>query len=314
MVRPSGATRAHSPRVRRIRLTATARPFVKWAGGKTQMLDALVARSPLRPAAYFEPFLGGGALFFALLGDPQRAPRRAVLNDLNGELMIAFAVVRDELEPLVERLRGLERRYLRAENARRAELFYSVRAETPEQPVEVAARLIFLNKTCYNGLYRVNRKGRFNVPHGRYRRPRILDCETLLAASRALRDVELTGVDFEQACEGARAGDFVYFDPPFQPISATSSFTAYTAADFGRDDQLRLKWCADGLRERGVRVMISNSAHQWIVGMYAGSHYRLEELPARRVINSRGDRRGGSEELVVTGYDPADVEPAQSTK
>ena len=293
-------------------MTATARPFLKWAGGKTQMLDALVARSPLRPAAYFEPFLGGGALFFALLDDAQRAPRRAVLSDLNGELITAFTVVRDELEPLIERLRALEQRYLPAEDAARAELFYAVRAETPERPVEVAARMIFLNKTCYNGLYRVNRKGRFNVPHGRYRKPRILDCETLLAASRALHDVELSGVDFERACEGAQAGDFVYFDPPFQPVSATAAFTAYTAADFGRDDQLRLKWCADRLRERGVQVMISNSPHDFVQGMYRGGRYHVEVLPARRVINSRGDRRGGSEELVVTGYDPSGAEPAQS--
>ena len=295
---------------------------MKWAGGKTQMLDALVARSPARVATYFEPFLGGGALFFALLDAPDRfsreEPRRAVLNDLCPDLMVAFRAVRDDPDGLAERLGALERRYLPADGDRRADLYYAVRAEAPEEPVEVAARLMFLNKTCYNGLYRVNRQGHFNVPHGRYKNPRILDRDALLAASRALDGAELLCVDFEQACEEARRGDFVYLDPPFHPLSATSSFTAYTETDFGREDQLRLKWCIDDLTERGVRVMLSNSPHPWIMGMYETSRYRLEEpagegssrwkpfqveeLPARRAINSRGDRRRGSE-LVITNYD-----------
>ena len=307
------------------RLTSTAqsfpggthgRPFVKWAGGKTQMLDALVARSPQRVATYFEPCLGGGALFFALASGAARPSLgRAVLNDLNPELMLAFTAVRDELKQLTRRLETLERRYLPVSAEARAELFYAVRDQQPEEPVAVAARLIFLNKTCYNGLYRVNRRGRFNVPHGRYKQPRILDCENLLAASRALRESELLCVDFEQACEDAASGDFVYFDPPFYPMSSTSSFTAYTQSSFGREDQLRLKWCIDGLSERGVNVMLSNSPHEFVLGMYLGSHYRAEELPARRVINSRGDRRGGSTELVITNYEPDDpAGTAQSTK
>ena len=307
------------------RLTSTAqsfpggthgRPFVKWAGGKTQMLDALVARSPQRVATYFEPCLGGGALFFALASGAARPSLgRAVLNDLNPELMLAFTAVRDELEQLTRRLETLERRYLPVSAEARAEFFYAVRDQQPEEPVAVAARLIFLNKTCYNGLYRVNRRGRFNVPHGRYKQPRILDCENLLAASRALQESELLCVDFEQACEDAASGDFVYFDPPFYPMSSTSSFTAYTQSSFGREDQLRLKWCIDGLSERGVNVMLSNSPHEFVLGMYLGSHYRAEELPARRVINSRGDRRGGSTELVITNYEPDDpAGAAQSTK
>ena len=294
---------------------APARPFLKWAGGKTQLRDALLARSPAQIDSYYEPFLGGGALFFALLQDGSRAPRRALLNDLNHELMVAFRAVRDVLEPLAGRLATIERRYLAADDGARAQLYYAVRDEQPDSAVAIAARLIFLNKTCYNGLYRVNRKGRFNVPHGRYRQPRIFDEPTLTAASRALAGVELCCVDFEEACAGAGEGDFVYFDPPFHPLSATSSFTAYTSSDFGRDDQLRLKWCIDGLSERGVRVMLSNSPHDFVQGMYLGSHYRLEQLPARRLINSRGDRRGGASELVITSYEPPDAsERAQSTK
>ncbi len=286
---------------------------MKWAGGKTQMLDALIARRPLPPAdgraTYFEPFLGGGALFFAL-----QWPGRAVLNDLNAELMATFEVVRDDVQPLIERLDGLQQRYTGDDDDGRKQFFYAVRAESPQQPVEVAARMIFLNKTCFNGLYRVNRKGEFNVPHGRYKKPAILDCETLLAASRALQDTELVHQDFEDACESAGAGDFVYFDPPFSPISKTASFTSYTADGFGRDDQVRLKALIDRLSERGVHVMVSNSPQDLIYGLYRGSdhfqHYCLEELPARRMINSRGDRRGGVTELVITNY-PAPVDPAK---
>ena len=280
---------------------------MKWAGGKTQMLDALLERVPPAIDSYYEPLAGGAALFFALAADPDRKPRRAVLNDLNGELMTAFEVVRDHPEELIERLAALQQRYLAAsEGDGRAELFYGVRGEQSSEPLEVAARLIFLNKTCFNGLYRVNRAGRFNVPHGRYPKPRIADGDAILAASSALRETELRAVDFEAACEDARPGDFVYLDPPFHPMSATSSFTAYTGAAFGRDEQLRLKWCLDGLTERGVPAMLSNSPHPWVVGMYEGGRYRLQEVPARRVINSRGDRRTGISELLITNYDPPD--------
>ena len=287
-------------------MTAAARPFLKWAGGKTQMLDVLVARQPLTPAdgraTYFEPFLGGGALFFGL-----QRPGTAILSDLNPVLIETFEVVRDHVDDLAGKLGALQERYLAFDDEQRAELYYAVRAERPEEPLDIAARMIFLNKTCYNGLYRVNRKGEFNVPHGRYKNPRIQDCETLLAASKALESATLQQADFEQACESAQAGDFVYFDPPFHPLSETSSFTSYTADDFGREDQVRLKELCDRLSERGVHVMISNSPHESIKGLYQGSRhfvdYRLEELPARRMINSRGDRRVGITELVITNYE-----------
>ena len=303
----------------RASLPAPARPFVKWAGGKTQILSALRDAAPHEVATYFEPFAGGGALFFALASDELRRPRRAVLNDLNPELMVAFRIVRDDPERLIEQLDILERRYLAADPEARKALYYAVREEQPEAPVEAAARMMFLNKTCFNGLYRVNRRGRFNVPHGRYRRPKILDVSTLLAASAALKDVELLCVDFEQACEEAAPGDLVYLDPPFYPLSATSSFTAYTEEAFGREDQLRLKWLIDDLTARGVDVMLSNSPHPWVVGLYEGSRYHIHQereieeehepneefydiarIPARRVINSRGDRRGAIDELLVT--------------
>ena len=204
------------------------------------------------------------------------------------------------MQPLVERLGDLEARYLAGDDEARAALYYAMRDEAPSEPLEVAARLIFLNKTCYNGLYRVNRHGRFNVPHGRYARPRILDCPALLAASRALQTTEVRHGDFQAACADAGPEDFVYLDPPFHPLSKTASFTSYTEGDFGRADQLRLKWCIDDLTARGVPIMLSNSPHDWVVGAYEASHYEVRRTPARRAINSRADRRGAIDELIVT--------------
>ena len=309
---PAGATDGQTPPDASDTLVRVeARPFVKWAGGKTQIVDKLAALAPARIDTYYEPFAGGGALFFRLAADPERRPRRAVLNDLNAELMTTFRAVRDDVEPLIERLGELERVYVDLDAGGRDDRYYEVREEYRElvagdaaDSIEVAARLVFLNKTCFNGLYRVNRSGRFNVPHGHYVRPRILDEPGLRAASDALADAELRSVDFEEACEGAGPGDFVYFDPPFYPLSETSSFTAYTGADFGRDDQLRLKWRVDALREAGAPVLLSNSPHAWVVGLYEGSRYEIGRIPARRMINSRGNGRGPVDELAVTSYPP----------
>jgi len=281
----------------------TARPFLKWAGGKSQLLPELVTRSPRHVTTYYEPFLGGAALFFALAADPERAPRRAVLNDLNGALMATYEVVRDQPAPLIAALERLHEEYVCADDAARAALYYRIRGEHRHKArIDVAARVIFLNKTCFNGLFRVNRRGEFNVPFGRYRSPRILDRAGLLAASEALQAVELRTSDFEEACTDAGAGDFVYFDPPFHPLSPTSSFTAYTEREFGRVEQIRLKRCVDALTSRGVAVMVSNSPHPWIRGGYEFAGYELDEVQARRAINSRGDRRGPVEELVITNY------------
>jgi DNA adenine methylase len=281
-----------------------ARPFLKWAGGKRQLLPALLERTPQTIDTYYEPFIGGGALFFALAADPDLAPRRAVLNDMNHELVTTYTAVRDELDALCERLDGLSAEYLAADDEARAAYFYAVRDEHRSEAVEVAARLMFLNKTCFNGLYRVNRSGRFNVPHGRYKNPTILDRPNLEAVSRALQSTEITHGDFEAVAASAGPEDFVYFDPPFHPLSETASFTAYTEGAFGRPEQLRLKWHMDALRERGVPVMLSNSPHEWVVGAYEASRYLVERTPARRAINSKGDRRGVIDELIVTSEYP----------
>ncbi len=278
--------------------TASVRPFLKWAGGKQQLLPALLEAMPATFERYFEPFVGGGALFFTLARE--RAPLRASLGDANPDLIATYEVVRDDLDGVVALLGSLERAYLAADFEGRARLFYEQREFAPASKAERAARFIFLNKTCYNGLYRVNSKGLFNVPHGRYREPRILDRDVLAAASAALQDATLACADVEVTCASARAGDFVYFDPPFHPLSTTSSFTQYTSADFGWADQERLRVCIDGLTARGVQVLLSDSPHPLIVYLYESAGYELRRIPARRAINSKGTGRGPIDELLVS--------------
>ena len=254
-------------------------------------------------------------MFFALIADPDLAPRRAVLNDLNRDLVTVYETVRDHCDQLIERIGTIADPYLAADAEERSRLYYEHRERRPDDCIDLAARFIFLNKTCFNGLYRVNRKGEFNVPHGKYRNPRILDEHALAEASAALRDVELTSQDFQSGLTAPQAGDFVYLDPPFEPLSATSSFTGYTEGSFGRPEQRRLKWAVDALTARGVRVMLSNSPQDYILGLYdadpgplpEGTRYRQVRTPARRAINSRGDRRGAIDELIVLNY-PVDEE------
>jgi len=264
-----------------------AGPFLKWAGGKRQLLQQYSPLFPTTGRTYFEPFLGGGAVFFHL------QPSAAVLSDVNEELINAYVVVRDEVDRLIAALRvhRNEKNY-----------YYSVRAWKPETltPVERAARLIFLNRTCFNGLYRVNRRGQFNVPLGRYSNPTICDQTALRAASLALRGSEICAVDFEEALERARAGDFAYLDPPYNPISATSSFTGYAEESFGEGEQRRLASIYKRMDGRGVMLMLSNSASELVTGLYAG--FRIVEVTAKRAINSRADGRGPISELVILNY------------
>lgn len=275
-----------------------ATPFVKWAGGKARLVPLLARRLGAPFARYHEPFIGGGAVFFGL--EERGAVGRAALSDLNEWLIGAYTVVRDDVDALVDRLRPLQARYHAAGQQERAQLYYAVRAERPAGRVERAAWLLFLNKTCYNGLFRVNRAGGFNVPHGRYAMPAILDEANLRACSRALANVELAVRDFEASCEAAAPGDLVYLDPPYQPLSPTSSFTHYTRAEFGEPEQRRLAAAFDRLTARDVAAVLSNSAHPLIEALYAG--YEIERVPMARSINSVGGSRGPVDELFVTNF------------
>lgn len=267
-------------------------PFLKWAGGKRQLLPALLARTPdLKRARYHEPFVGGGALFFALRERSRLGQKGARLSDINAELINAYLVVRDRVEPLIRVLGG---------HRNDEQYFYAVRAQDPQRldPVERAARLIYLNKTCFNGLFRENQRGAFNVPFGYYARPRLCPADTLRQASRALAGVTIEHAPFETVVPWARPGDFVYFDPPYVPVSRTSSFVNYSSGGFGEEDQVRLALVAATLCERGVNVLLSNSTAPLVRSLYAA--FRVEPVEASRAINSQGARRGKIGELLIT--------------
>lgn len=286
-----------------IEATAAVRPFVKWAGGKGQLLPELSRRLPRQFHRYHEPFVGGAALFFHL-HNAGRLRHGAVLSDFNPELVLCYQVVRDDPEQLIVALRQHERYRLDRE------YFMDVRSwdRRPDfaqrSPVERAARMIFLNRTCYNGLYRLNNKGQFNAPFGYYKNPLICDPENMRAASTALKHTELLVGDFGDAAARAAPGDLVYFDPPYVPMSATASFTHYTGQTFGPNDQRRLAHLFDDLMARGVYVMLSNSHTPLSRELYAAHAVSTSIVFASRKINCDGRKRGSVEELIVCGYTP----------
>jgi len=282
--------------------------FVKWAGGKTQLLGQYRPFFPKKFERYFEPFLGSGAVFFYLRSFLEREgahKKEYILSDINPVLINGFVVVRDRVDDLIEELRVHEKKHSR-------EHYYEVRENfntqlTPKDfpDVKNAADFIYLNKTCYNGLYRVNSQGKFNVPMGRYKRPSILQESKLRKASRLLQGVTLKAESYEKLCEKAREGDFVYLDPPYHPLSPTSNFTSYTKDSFTEEDQRALFRVFQRLAERGCILMLSNSYTLLIKSLYRD--YRIEEVYAKRAISSKGDRRGAIKEVLIL-YDPSERE------
>lgn len=267
-----------------------ARPFCKWVGGKTQLLPELRKHVPLDFKRYFEPFVGGGALFFDV------APRVAFLGDQNSRLVTTYKGVRDHVEELIALLKTypyekdfyLETRAKDIDDARK----YGA--------VQVAAWFIYLNKTGFNGIYRVNQSGGFNVPFGKYTNPVICNEDALRAASKALRRATIDAGDFELTTAAARDGDFVYFDPPYVPVSATADFTTYTAGGFKAVDQIRLRDYARSLAKRGVHVVLSNSDTPPVRDLYSGKPFVIHEVQARRSVNSNSEKRGKVGELIIT--------------
>jgi DNA adenine methylase len=270
-----------------------AKPFLKWVGGKRQLLWAIGARVPSSYSGrYFEPFLGGGALFFHLMNTPGRAPKSAVLADTNGRLIRAYRGVRDDVERV---LRSLKNRRNKKEDYYRTR---SLDIDASESDAEVAAWLIYLNKTGYNGLYRVNSKNRFNVPFGRYEKPGFYDPETLRRCAEALAAADIRLEDFEKATAKAKKGDLVYFDPPYVPLSATSSFASYTKGGFGLDEQRRLRDLARSLKRRGVHVLLSNSSAPEVFELYKDG-FSITRVQATRVVNSKASGRGAVTEVLI---------------
>lgn len=279
------------------RRTGQARPFVKWAGGKNQLAKALNARLPRDFDTYYEPFLGGGALFFYLYST--HGPFRAVLSDANEELVNAYKMVANNVDDLILNLAEHRKNYFLSPE----KYYYEVRDfQKPRKNIERASRLLFLNKTCYNGLYRVNRIGKFNVPFGAYKKPNICDEQNLRAVSEALRlsSAELKVTDYEVASSIAGENDFLYFDPPYQPVSQTANFTCYTNFGFTINDQHRLAEFFRLLDRRKCRVMMSNSDVFEIRQMYSG--FQIETIQSLRSINCLGNRRKGHSELIIRNY------------
>jgi DNA adenine methylase len=276
-----------------------AKPFLKWVGGKRQLLPALVQHVPVREQieTYFEPFVGGGALFFHL------RPRRAILADLNERLIRTYRGVRDGVEEVIDRLTAYGHLHDRRFFERMRDLDVDKLTDTG-----VAAWFIYLNRTGYNGLYRVNSKNRFNVPFGDYQKPLICDAENLRACARVLWQAtrgpdgvedRIQVADFAEVARRAAKGDFVYFDPPYAPRSATSKFTDYTSAGFGKEQQVRLRDLALALKRAGVRVLLSNSSTDQVRAWYGKKDFRRVTVDARRSVNSKTDARGHVSELII---------------
>jgi len=289
------------------------RPFLKWAGGKRQLLPALRLHYPASFDRYIEPFLGSGAVFFDLCGTNRLAGRRVELFDLNPDLIGCYRAVRDRTEDVIAALDELAAQH----QARGADCYYDVRdrrfnparkSNGPDRYTpELAAMFIYLNRTGFNGLFRLNRGGEFNVPAGRYENPRICDADHLRAVARVLRarGVVLERRPFDDALERAGAGDFVYCDPPYAPLSVTSQFAHYTAGGFTPLDHVRLHQAVVDAAARGALIVMSNSSAPQITAAYTGyaarrAGLRVERVPARRAINSRASSRGPVDELIIS--------------
>ena len=265
-----------------------SKPFVKWAGGKAKLLSELYKYVP-KYKTYYEPFVGGGALFFA------QTPDNAVISDTNGELINAFHIVRDDVQGLISKL---------SEFVNCKSLYMDVRALNPLllDPVERAARFIYLNKTCYNGLYRVNTKNEFNVPFGNYKNPNFCDQSTLKACSRVLAksNVEIFALGFQNILDKPQEADFVYLDPPYFPVD-TTSFVGYSKNGFGKKDHEDLATMFEQMSERGVRVLLSNSNTEWVKERY--KEFSIIEVTGNRSIGAKGDSRGKVKELLIKNYE-----------
>lgn len=270
-------------------------PVLKWVGGKRQLIEALAPLLPKTISSYCEPFVGGGALLFHL------QPATAYVNDINTDLICVYTVIMNNVDGLIEELKKYKNE---------SEFFYSVRDWDRDKDkydvlpdIKKAARILYLNKTCYNGLYRVNNAGEFNSPFGNYRNPNIVNEPLLRAVSAYFNgaNVHFSSLDYAEVLSGLRKGTFVYLDPPYDPVSETASFTGYSRGGFSKKDQIRLRECCDELNRRGIKFMLSNSATPFIKEQYAS--YNITTVHAKRAINSVGNKRGDVDEVVVRNYE-----------
>ncbi len=291
-----------------------ARPFLKWAGGKGQLLPVIEKNLPEYIDTYIEPFVGSGAVMFDIL---KRKPdvRHVIINDINTDLINTYTVIRDYVEDLILILHNLQREYVESAEEERNTMYQAIRNEYNERlagDIRMAALFIFLNRTCFNGLYRVNSKNFFNVPHGRYANPKICDEVNLRAVSDTLRIVEIYNLDYADLAPLAREGSFVYLDPPYKPISNTSTFNSYSAEKFDDQEQIRLRDFCNTISGQGSSFMLSNSDPRSINPQNCFfdeiyQEYYIKRVQAKRNINANGNGRGEINELLITNYDNHDA-------
>ncbi len=279
-------------------ILVTPKPFVKWAGGKRQLIPILNQNLPESFGTYYEPFLGGGALLFHILTD--KNGQKCSISDLNSDLVLAYTTIRDRIDALITSLKNHEKNYQKDSES----YYYSIRESNPRSEIEKTSRLIFLNRTCFNGLYRVNSKGKFNVPLGKYSNPNIVNEENIRTVSHILQSsrTAIKCRDFEAVLRDAKKGDLIYFDPPYQPVSATSNFTSYTTKDFTYDDLTRLAELCLKLDSRGCNVLLSNSDSQEVADIFAKNPWKITRIAANRSINSNSKKRTGHFELLIKNY------------
>ena len=290
----------------------TVSPFIKWAGGKSQLLNEIRKLYPKSVDRYCEPFVGGGAVLFDILKNFQ--PKEVLINDINSQLINTYIQIRDNMNYVIESLSKIQELYLHLDLEKRKEYYYKQRDRFNEgiaffniQKSEMAVLFIFLNKTCFNGLYRVNKKGAFNVPMGAYKNPMICDEKNLRNVSHLLKNVQISCGDYKNCKNFIDTDTFVYIDPPYRPLTATSSFTSYTKNEFGDKQQVELAKFVDCVSERGAKVVISNSDPKninendnFFDDIY--SKHSITRIMAKRMINSKSNSRGAIKELLISNY------------
>jgi len=274
------------------------KPFVKWAGGKRQLLPILSQHIPKNFDTYFEPFLGGGAVLFHLIS--KNSQLKCFVSDLNSTLILSYVTIRDKVGELIMSLEEHSENYFKNPEA----YYYQVRGNNPKNQIDQVSRLVFLNKTCFNGLYRVNSKGKFNVPIGKYVNPNIVNKENLQILSHVLQSkgISIKCEDFTTALRKAHEGDFVYLDPPYQPVSSTANFTSYTNDNFDYKDQERLFVEFKKLDSKGCKIMLSNSKSQEVIDLFSEYSKNIIEINTNRFINSNSKKRTGHTEILIKNY------------
>lgn len=289
------------------------KPFIKWAGGKSQLLDEIRKKYPSKIERYCEPFVGGGAVLFDVLSN--YTPAEVMINDINMELINTYIQVQKNVDPLITQLKNLQYIFWEADADDRKIIFTEKRSRFnqlkinpgSDTKIEQAALFIFLNKTCFNGLYRVNRNGLFNVPIGSYKKPLICDEENLRTISRLLKNVTINCGDYSECYDFIKYNTFVYIDPPYRPLTPTSSFTSYTENEFGDNEQIQLAKFVDRICDKGATIIVSNSdpknadeTDNFFDDLYG--NYNINRVAAKRMINSKGTNRGCISELLINNY------------